>query len=42
MATTIDTEHDGKGQRHVSELRFCEPAPIVDSLTRRLRARGAD
>ena len=27
---------------NVSDLRFLEPAPIVDSLTRRLRARGAD
>ena len=27
---------------NVSDLRFLEPAPIVDSLTRQLRARGAD
>jgi 2',3'-cyclic-nucleotide 2'-phosphodiesterase (5'-nucleotidase family) len=27
---------------NVSDLRFLEPAPIVDSLARRLRARGAD
>ena len=27
---------------NVSNLRFLDPAPIVDSLTRRLRARGAD
>ncbi len=27
---------------NVSGLRFLEPAPIVDSLARRLRARGAD
>ncbi len=27
---------------NVSDLRFLAPAPIVDSLTRRLRARGAD
>ncbi len=26
----------------VADLRFLEPAPIVDSLARRLRARGAD
>jgi 2',3'-cyclic-nucleotide 2'-phosphodiesterase (5'-nucleotidase family) len=27
---------------NVADLRFLEPAPIVDSLARRLRARGAD
>jgi 2',3'-cyclic-nucleotide 2'-phosphodiesterase (5'-nucleotidase family) len=27
---------------NVSNLRFLDPAPIVDSITRRLRARGAD
>ena len=27
---------------NVADLRFLDPAPIVDSLTRRLRARGAD
>ncbi|MDB4885198.1 MAG: 5-Nucleotidase protein, partial [Gemmatimonadetes bacterium] len=27
---------------NVANLRFLDPAPIVDSLTRRLRARGAD
>ncbi len=27
---------------NVADLRFLEPAPIVDSLTRQLRARGAD
>jgi 2',3'-cyclic-nucleotide 2'-phosphodiesterase (5'-nucleotidase family) len=27
---------------NVTDLRFLKPAPIVDSLTRRLRARGAD
>jgi 2',3'-cyclic-nucleotide 2'-phosphodiesterase (5'-nucleotidase family) len=27
---------------NVSNLRFLDPAPIVDSVTRRLRARGAD
>ena len=27
---------------NVADLRFADPVPIVDSLTRRLRARGAD
>jgi 2',3'-cyclic-nucleotide 2'-phosphodiesterase (5'-nucleotidase family) len=27
---------------NVADLRFLDPAPVVDSLTRRLRARGAD
>ena len=27
---------------NVSDLRFLEPAPVVDSLAKRLRARGAD
>ena len=39
-----DTAHARRRRApsNVADLRFVEPAPIVDSLARRLRARGAD
>lgn len=38
--STVTTPSTTKAA-HVTDLRFVEPAPVVDSLARRLRARGA-